>query len=728
MKMRHKLLWIVFALATAMQGATLGAEIAGPPTLRPAPQQAQAAHLAAEVLTRFHYKGVALDDALSEKIFAQYLKALDPEKLFFVQADIDAIAGDRARLDDAILKEDLAVPFAIFNLYARRAAGRFTYARTLLKKGFDFGVDESYQVTRENEPWPKNEAEMNALWRKRVKNDWLRLRLAGKDDKRIAELLDRRYENFLKRMAQATDADAFQTFMNAYTTAIEPHTNYMGPRAAEEFDIAMRLSLVGIGAVLSQKDDDTLIRDVVPGGPAARSGELKAGDRILGVAQGENGAMTDVQGWRLQDTVRLIRGAPESVVVLDVLPATAGPDGKRKRVPLVRKKISLEAQAAKGTVRTVTDGPTARRIGVISLPSFYEDFAARRKGVRNYRSATRDVSRLLDGFKKAKVDSVLIDLRNNGGGSLTEAVALTGLFIDKGPVVLQRTASGEITVERDDQAGVAWDGPLGVLINRGSASASEIFAAAIQDYGRGLIIGDTSFGKGTVQNMVSLDRLAQNGKPKFGELKMTVAQFFRINGGTTQLRGVKPDIAFPAAGDAEDFGESSFDNALPYAQVNPSAYTPAGESRGVLPTLIALHEARVGKDRDFRDLQEDLAEARRRRETNVVSLNEAVRRKERDAREARLASRDARRDAAGRGAAAAGKATAPAADGALRDDGLQANERDLAVELAAEKARKNANDVLLNEAVHILGDELGLLQAGARVAARAKAGPGSIPD
>ena len=386
---------------------------------------------------------------------------------------------------------------------------------------------------------------MRELWRKRVKNDWLRLKLAGKDDKSIVEILDKRYDNFLKRIGRVKSADAFQTFMNAYTMAIEPHTNYLGPRAAADFDISMRLSLVGIGAALAELDEYTTIRELIPGGPASLSGQLKIGDRIVGVAQGESGVMTDVMGWRLDDTVALIRGAADSVVVLDVLPADAGPDGKHKLVSLIRKKISLEEQAAKASVHSITDGKATRRVGVISLPSFYEDFAARQKGVQDYKSATRDVARLLDELKKEKVDSVLIDLRNNGGGSLAEAVELTGLFIDKGPVVQQRNASGEISVESDTQAGVAWDGPLGVLINRGSASASEIFAAAIQDYGRGLIIGEPSFGKGTVQTMINLDQVAKNSKPQFGELKMTVAQFFRINGGTTQLRGVTPDILFP---------------------------------------------------------------------------------------------------------------------------------------------------------------------------------------
>ncbi len=710
--MKRKLLWIsLFFLSTLAQGATL--DLGTPlPELKPDAQEAKAAHLAAELLGHYHYKMPPVDDTLSQKIFDKYLKSLDPEKLFFVQADIDNFSRERARLGVALLQEDLSVPFAIFNLYEQRAAERFAHARALLKTGFDFQQNESYQFARDKEAWPKTEAEMNELWRKRVKNDWLRLKLAGKNDKNIVDILDKRFEGFRKRLGQVTSADAFQTYMNAYTMAIEPHTNYMGPRAAEDFDISMRLSLVGIGAVLAESDDFATIRELIPGGPASLSGQLKSGDHIAGVAQGESGAMTDIQGWRLDDAVALIRGAPDSVVVLDMLPADAGPDGIHKRVTLVRKKISLEQQAAKSSVLSVTDGKVSRRIGVITLPSFYEDVAARQKGAQDYRSATRDVARLLDELKKDKVDGVLIDLRNNGGGSLAEAVELTGLFIGKGPVVQQRDASGAISVESDTDAGIAWNGPLGILINRASASASEIFAAAIQDYGRGLIIGEPSFGKGTVQSMIDLDRVARNSKPQFGELKLTVAQFFRINGGTTQLRGVTPDILFPSASSAENFGESSFDNALPWTQIKAANYVPEGDLKGLLPILSTLHDARVKKDRQFQYLQEDIALSRLERDKNLVSLNEAERRKERDAQEARLRSREDRKDASAQNASVGSNAR--------RDDGLQPGERNFANELAAEKTRKSADDFVLNEAVNILGDEMTVLKTDGALAARVK--------
>lgn len=473
-----------------------------------------------------------------------------------------------------MVKDDLSAPFAIFNLYIKRATERLTYARTLLKTGFDFQKSESYQFSRQKQAWPKDEAEVRELWRKRVKSDWLRLRLAGKDDKSVIEVLDKRYATMLKRMARINNEDAFQTYMNAYTMAIEPHTNYMAPRAAADFDISMSLSLVGIGAILTELDDYTTIRELVPGGPASLSGQLSMGDRILGVAQGESGPMIDIMGNRLDDSVAMIRGALDTVVRLDVLPAGAGPDGKHKLVTLVRKPISLKEQEAKSSVQEVPDGKLTRKIGVITLPSFYEDFAAKQRGDTAYKSASRDVALQIEELKSKKVDSILVDLRNNGGGSLTEAVSLTGLFIGKGPVVQVRNANGRVELEQSTQANAVWNGPLGVLINRSSASASEIFAAAIQDYGRGMIIGEPSFGKGTVQTMVDLDRMVDNKKPQFGELKMTIAQFFRINGGTTQLRGVTPDISFPSSFDAGEFGESSFDNALAWTQIKAASYTP----------------------------------------------------------------------------------------------------------------------------------------------------------
>ena len=703
-RLKKTLIWCVLALAAATQVAAADTATAFPTLLKPEAQQAKAAHLAGEFLSRFHYKAVPVDDALSAKVFDQYLKALDPEKLYFLQADIDRLAADRTVLDDAILTEDLHAPFEIFNLYEHRVAERFAYARSLLPKGFDFERDESLTIDRKDQPWPATEAESLDLWRKRVKNDWLRLKLAGQDERTIAKLLDKRYDSAAKTLGKVTSADAFQAFMNAYTMAIEPHTNYLGPRAAENFDISMRLSLVGIGAVLTEIDDYTTIRELVPGGPASLSGQLKIGDRIVGVGQGTAGAMEDVVGWRLDDVVALIRGAMGSTVRLDILPADNGPDASNRTVALVRKTITVQDSAAKAKVYSVTTGAGKRLVGVITLPSFYEDSEALQKGDKDYRGAAHDVATLLVDLKAQKVDSLLIDLRNNGGGSLREAVELTGMFVGKVPVLQTRNAKGDITVEKNTDAGLAWDGPLGVLINRGSASASEIFAAAIQDYGRGVIIGEGSFGKGTVQTLVSLDQIAKNATPTFGEVKMTIAQFFRVNGGTTQLRGVTPDILFPQAGDDTQFGESSYDNALPWTQIKAADYAPMGEVAPQLPRLSAWHAARIQHDSDFQNLLQDVAKAQELRRNNVISLNETVRRKERAASQKRLA-------------AMLGGGTGAGSE--LADDGLQFNERKLDKDLAVEKAGKTIDDARLDEAVSILSDSAALKQGQSQMAASA---------
>ncbi|MFC5460603.1 carboxy terminal-processing peptidase [Massilia niabensis] len=738
MKKQMLMVALAFAIsAPAVTAVTPQPEKVASTQMKPVAAQTQAALWASRVLGRYHYKAVPLDDAMSQKIFDNYFETLDGEKLYFTQADIDRFAPMRTKLDDAINNEDLTMPFTVYNLYHQRFADRMNYARGLLKTKLDFTTDETLQLDREKAPWAKSEDEVRDLWRKRVKNDWLRLKLAGKEEKAIRETLDKRYAGYVTRLQKLNNEDVFQMFMNAYATAIEPHTNYLGPRSADNFDIAMRLSLEGIGAVLQSRDEYTVIREIVPGSPADKSGKLKVGDRIVGVAQG-NAPFTDVLGWRIDDVVQLVRGEKGTTVRLDVIPGDAGVDAKHVAVSMVRKKISMEEQAAKKSIIQVKDGGATRRIGVISLPTFYQDFEARRKGDKDFKSATRDVQRILGELKKEKVDNVLIDLRNNGGGSLIEAVELTGLFIDKGPIVQQRTAEGRVEVESDTTAGLAWDGPMGVLINRGSASASEIFAAAIQDYGRGLVIGEPSFGKGTVQTLIDLDRFSQSEKVRYGELKMTIAQFFRVNGGTTQLRGVTPDIKLPVTSDIEHFGESSFDNALPWVSIKPATFLPSGDLKELIAPLQQRHEARIAKDKDFQELREDIAEVMKLRKENTISLNETVRRKERDAQDAKAKMREARL-AGAKGATSDEPAAAPggkearskvpvptkpakavvaARSSPSRDDGLQADERDLAAEIAAEKAAKDAKDVLLQEAAHILADEAAMLKTDTRMASR----------
>jgi carboxyl-terminal processing protease len=536
---------------------------------------------------------------------------------------------------------------------------------------------------------------------------------------------------------QLNSEDVFQTFMNAYAMSIEPHTNYLGPRASENFDIAMKLSLEGIGAVLQRDEDYTAIREIVPGGPAALSGKVKVGDRVVGVGQGEHGPIVDVVGWRLDDVVEKIRGAKDTVVRLEVLPADTGPDGKHMTIALTRKKVSIEEQAAKKSVIEVKAGDHTRHIGVISLPTFYQDFDARRRGDADYKSATRDVEKLLGELKKEKVDGVIVDLRNNGGGSLAEATDLTGLFIDKGPVVQVRNATGQVEEEEDPHPGMAWDGPLAVLVNRASASASEIFAAAIQDYGRGVIIGEPTFGKGTVQNLVDLDELAHNEKPEYGEVKMTIAQFFRVNGGSTQLRGVTPDISFPLTVDATEFGESSYDNALPWTSIAPAHYQPVADLKPIVPMLAERHDARIKTNVEWQNFAEEIADARATRAEKTVSLNEEARKKQRDEEEAKRKARESAsatpsadpanktqqkimQDTKNGNVKATTQQPNATVDngGASDDDGLQPDERGIQTDIKREQAAKDKRDVVLDEAAHILADEISLIRTDTKLASR----------
>lgn len=688
MRIQYGLLGILLAIAPAAYAQDTGT----PPVLAPLEQQGPAAHLSAQILSRYAYKPIPLDDKLAAAIMDRYIKALDPDKLFFLQSDIDKFTADGTKLDNAITREDLKIPFSVFNVYEKRVVDRMTYARNLLKQSFDFTAKEEFSVDRDNDPWPKTQAESDDLWRKRVKSDWLRLKLAGQADAAIRSTLDKRYENSIERIDKYKSEDVFQTFMEAYSTSIDPHTDYFGAAASADFDISMSLSLVGIGAVLQERDDYTTVRELVAGGPAQVSGKLAVGDRIVGVGQGEDGPIKDVVGTRLDEVVDMIRGAKDTTVRLDILPAEGGANATHHIISLVRDKISLDKQAASKTEISVKDGDKTRKIGIITLPAFYEDFDARRKGDKNYRSASRDVAKLLGELKQDNVDGVLMDLRDNGGGSLSEAIDLTGLFVGKGPVVQQRNSEGKVEVESDDLSTPAWSGPFGVLVNRGSASASEIFAAAIQDYGRGVIIGEQSFGKGTVQTVVDLDQAAHNSKPLFGELKLTIAQFFRVNGGTTQLRGVTPDIALPGLSDPKTLGESSYDNALPWTQIKPANYKVFGDVKPILSELQSRHDERVKTDHDFQRFVEDVADLKAERDKKVVSLNEAERRAELAAQEKKLKERTQGDDGIDM----------------TTDDGLQANERSLSADLAVENARKNAKDVLRSEAAAIIADEADL--------------------
>ena len=661
--------------------------------------------------SRYAYRPRALDDALSQDILKRYLEALDPGKVFLTAQDVAGFSKYATTLDDAIKSGQVDPAWAMFAVYRMRVGERIAYARGLLKGGFDFSGNERYEYDREHAPWAASGAALDTLWKQSVKNDWLRLKLAGKKPEEIRKTLDKRYANVLDGVGEIKGEDVFQSFLNAYAASIDPHTDYMTPRSAENFNMQISNSLEGIGAVLFKQDDVILIREIVPGGPAARSGKLKPGDRIVGVGQNASGEMKDVIGWRTDDAVDLIRGAANTQVRLDIVPAEAPLDSKPARVLLTRAKVRLEDARAKAETIVVpaANGEPVRRIGVIKLPGFYQDIDARRRRDSDYASATRDVARMLAQFRAQKMDGVVLDLRGNGGGSLSEAIELTGLFIDKGPVVQVRESGGRISVEDDRDAGVAWDGPLAVLINRGSASASEIVAGAIQDYGRGLIIGETSFGKGTVQNMVDLDRWPANEQARFGQVKLTIAQFFRPGGSSTQNKGVVPDVAFPTSVDAGEYGESTYDNALPWTRIAAAPHMQYGNFAGLLGKLDARHDARVAKDVEYQWWVEDVAKFRTEAAKKSVSLNEAERRAERDKFDALVKQRAMQR-----------KELGIEHDALLdsSDDGLQANERDVAKDVAREEAAKKSRDPLLRESAAILGDAIGLLGADAKLAAQ----------
>lgn len=686
-----------------------------PVALEPSMAQQQAAIWASRLLPRMHYRAVPLDDAMSAEMFKRLIESYDAEHWFFTEADIKSFDKYKYSLDDAISEQDLSAAFEIYKLYHKRVEERTQFARNLIKKPFDYTVKERYEFDRENATWAKSSSELDELWRKRIKNDALRLTLAGKDQATIASTLDKRYKEFLTRVNELDGDDVFSIFLNAYSTSIEPHTNYLSPRASENFDMQMRLSLDGIGALLQRDGDYTMISSIVKGGPADRQGELKDFDRVVAVAQGD-GEFVDVVGWRVDDVVALIRGKRNTVVRLEVISADQSVAGKSHIVKITRDKVKLEEQAAKKRIIEYTEAGRTHKIGVIELPAFYLDFAARARGEADARSSTRDVSILINELKAANVESLVIDLRNNGGGSLSEATELTGLFIDKGPVVQVRNSQGRVDVYDDPNAGVLWSGPMSVLVNRASASASEIFAAAIQDYGRGLILGETTFGKGTVQQIVELDRVSNSKNGPLGELKMTIQQFFRVNGGSTQHRGVVPDIAFPTTIDPKEFGESSYDNALPYTEIEAARFIRTNTVKTVdVAALSKRFHERAALDPEYRYLLEDLAEREKASSEKSVSLLLSERKTERDEleskRQARLKARQA-----------AGAKHAEEITGEL-DDGLDASERrlnDRKKREELEEAAKN-HDPYLDQAVRIMGDVIAFADPKTRMALLAQA-------
>ena len=593
-------------------------------SLGPTKEHRQATAGIVQLMQRYHYKRVEVGDELSEQIFDRYLETLDPQKNFFLASDLAEFDPYRRKFDDALRNARLKPVFDVFKRFRARVEERAIFARNLLKRDFDFTIDEKYAFNREDAQWAQSQKEMDELWRKRVKNDVLNLRLADQAEDNLVETLEERYDRMERRVSQLAANDVFQFFINAYTASVEPHTSYFSPRTSENFRINMSLSLEGIGAALQTENENTVVRRVIAGGPAALSDQVSVDDRIIGVGNGKE-EIVDVVSWPLNDVVDLIRGPKGSTVRLKILPGNAPEGTPPKVITLVRDKIKLEEQAAKSSVVEVPDSGGTRRFGVIDLPTFYLDSQARAQGLPDYRSTTRDVRRLLGELASTDggVDGVIIDLRGNGGGSLLEATQLTGLFIESGPIVQIKDARGRVNTEDDTDSDVVYAGPLAVLVDRGSASASEIFAAAIQDYGRGVVLGEPTFGKGTVQSVVPLDK-----EGLLGQLKVTIAQFFRVNGEGTQHRGVVPDVLFPTAMDSDAQGERSLDNALPWAEVSVADFDAWSERESNYSHVQFRHESRYRGNNSFKLLIDELEAQRDARSQRDVTLLEAVRKQE----------------------------------------------------------------------------------------------------
>lgn len=610
------------------------------PLLAPEDEHPLANRAVVHHLYQHHYSRKYLNDEFSNKVYNRYLDLLDNTRSYFTASDIKQFEKYKNQLDEAIKTNNLEAAYEIYNRYEQRAIERLTYALKLLEGGvkqFDFKKNESLELDREKSPWAQDTKELDDLWRKRLKNTVLNLKLAGKEDDDIISLLNRRYESQLNRIKQIKSEDAFQSYMNAITYTFDPHTQYMSPRNSENFNINMSLSLQGIGAVLRTENENTIVERLVTGGPADKAGQLKPSDKIIGVAQGKE-EMVDVIGWRLDEVVDLIRGPKDSTVRLDIV-SGSGQTEKHKTISIVRDEVKLEDRAAQSEVINIKRPTKDFKVGVIDIPAFYADFEAKNANDPNYRSTTRDVSRLIKELKKDDIDGLIIDLRNNGGGSLAEVNDLVGLFIPKGPTVQVHYSFGHTQVLADQDPSVLYNGPLVVLTNRLSASASEIFAGAIQDYGRGLVVGSQTFGKGTVQTLIPLFR---------GQMKVTNAKFYRVSGESTQHRGVIPDIAYPEIYDVEKIGESALEEALPWDKIEPSKYKPHHNLATTIPLLREQHAQRIKDNPDFDYLNEQVEFLKELRNDTTISLNIETREKERlDNESRRLALENKRRKAKG---------------------------------------------------------------------------------
>ncbi len=643
--MKHFLPSTALAMMIGLGSLALGGNAAAAnkwDSLQPDRDEIVASLNVVELLKRHHYSKPPLDDARSVIIYDSYIKLLDPARSYFTAADIAEFDKWKTQFDDFLKSGNLDPGFTIYKRYLDRVKQRLDFALAELNKGvdkMDFTTKETLLIDRKDAPWLKDQAALDDLWRKRVKDEVLRQKIAGKEPKQIQETLTKRYKNQLARLDQTRAEDIFQAYINTFAQSYDPHTNYLSPDNAENFDINMSLSLEGIGAVLQSDNDQVKIVRLVPAGPAAKTKQVAPADKIIGVAQG-NKEMVDVVGWRLDEVVKLIRGPKGSVVRLEVIPASNAPsDQTSKIVSITREAVKLEEQAAKKSVLKLKQDGRDYKLGIIEIPAFYLDFKAYRAGDPEYKSTTRDVKKLLTELQKEKVDGVVIDLRNNGGGSLQEATELTSLFIEKGPTVLVRNSDGRVDVLEDENPGAFYKGPLALLVNRLSASASEIFAGAMQDYHRALIIGGQTFGKGTVQTIQPLNH---------GELKLTLAKFYRVSGQSTQHQGVLPDIDYPSIIDTKEIGESALPEAMPWDTIRPVVKPAADPFKPFLAQLKAQHEARSNKDAEFTYIRDRLALTQKLMNEKTVSLNEQDRRARHDEIEAKqLALENTRRKAKG---------------------------------------------------------------------------------
>lgn len=597
------------------------------------------------LLERGHFSGQKLDDKVSARFLKNYLEALDYYRLYFTQGDIDGFNTRYATtLDEDVLLGNPDPAFAIYNLYKKRVETRVARVKELLKREYKFDSNRTIEIDRKNAPWPKDEAEMERLWRDRLEGELLQETLNKHAVDTPVKVLTRRYDQLLRNINEQTKEDVVKIFLSVLAQTYDPHSEYMSRSELENFSINMRLSLVGIGAVLQSEEGYAMIKELVPGGPASKDGRLKVGDRVTAVAQGEK-EFVDAVDMKLDKVVEMIRGKKNTIVRLQVFPASATDPSVRKVIEITRDEIKLKEQEAKAEV-IERPGPDGRniRLGWIVLPSFYADME--KSGSAGAKSTTKDVLALVNRLKQEKVEGIVMDLRRDGGGSLEEAVNLTGLFIKQGPVVQARDSNGTINVSKDRDPSVAWDGPLLVCTNRLSASASEIFAAALQDYNRAIVVGDpNTFGKGTVQTMLEIGRIMPflgGGTNQAGALKLTIQKFYRIAGGSTQLRGVESDIKLPSLYDAAQIGESALKGPLPYDTVEPLEFTKL--DRPLFKSELKQRSAtRVALDQEFRYLTEDIEKARARLAENTISLNKEVRQREIDDEKAAKERRDAER-------------------------------------------------------------------------------------